>query len=308
MLLFSLFKSEAMMNKITKFGKTIILCSLLLFRMHWSYPIIDIFYLYQSSILNENTFSHDFDTHWLAADAIKNNIAWNRSNLRVHLFGNEMTQLKKHSKDFELVSLSDFKNITRRFEKAYTHLSVNPQSYEFWCFNRWLLYPAYITSRSDLNISTVLVVDNDVVIFEDLSRFVNFSIQKAAGILLKFITSVIIYMHAYIHTYIHTARNYVTECHIIEVSYLRDTYSQYINVNTGNASIVEVVSVIPGALSIWSSSGLQYYSQYISNLYTHTNKSELTNYVKKHGGIVNKVRHFINRVHMFIYVCMYVCM
>ena len=59
---------------------------------------------------------------------------------------------------------------------------------------------------------------------------------------------------------------------------------------TGNASgSYEVVRVINGALGIWSSEGLQYFSQYISNLYFNSNKTELRNYAHKYGGVVRNV-------------------
>ena len=150
--------------------------------------IIDIMFLYQSNLLMNNKFSADNRHHWLAVTAMKLNSAWNSSDIRVHVLGNvHGSHVMNDSmfSGFHFIDLSiPLLHIeTKKFQALYRHQSVNQKYYEFWCFNRWIILSKYIESRKDIKIDTVLVMNNDVIVFEDVKRLLEKSMRLANSVL-----------------------------------------------------------------------------------------------------------------------------
>ena len=141
-----------------------------------SKAVVDVFLLYQNGFVANNSYSVHPQYSWLAAPTYKLNPSFNNSNARVHIIGN-LKIISKAKGDlthgFEVVDIEKFHGINKMFKHMYKHRSVNNEGYEYWCFLRWLISYEYAISRKDLNISTVIIADNDVIIYEDIQNFVN---------------------------------------------------------------------------------------------------------------------------------------
>lgn len=88
---------------------------------------------------------------------------------RLFLLGNEENYFYRRYVDH--LSLTDFFAEAEKFSNFYRHLSFANFEYELFCIQRWFILLEFMKSN---NLENCLLVDTDVLIFEDVSKYLDY--------------------------------------------------------------------------------------------------------------------------------------
>ena len=84
-----------------------------------------------------------------------------------------------YDKKIKGVDFYDINSFNLSFSKIYKHYSKNQYNFELFCFQRWFILKEFmINSKLDF----VFACDSDLMIFEDLSKYINIYKKYLAGI------------------------------------------------------------------------------------------------------------------------------